>query len=261
MKKETVQTEKAFKNEGAVANRIAKLYLEQHPRTKKYPVRISSSEDDSEVVACYEFSESELAVLRKWQDMSKDERSDYSCLGEYLEEQHCDDLINRLLDGHSPLALDIIEDCDLDSPEMFMACSVRTLNDDGQLNQPYLRNISFTNEEYLELFALLLRNGNNYSVNHLVFTHPELSKKIMKHCCISNMLLAYIDDTPFIVELDEVKNAVKSVLNPFIDVLHLFDSDDKELASFVRFHQVAPSSEILSEEDTDEQMFHVAINK
>lgn len=236
MEKLNEAIERMLNERKELANRVAQMYLEQFPRKKKYPVCLSCSEDCSEATCCYDFNDDELAILRQWQNMSKVDRSDYCGLGEFLEEKGRTDIVERLTEGHSPIQIDTVDDCDLDKPLSFIKCSVRKLQDEGQLSKPESKSVALTDEEYKKLLAHMLIN-RNFTVNSLVYVFPELGQRIMFNCedCIGGAIMPSY--RPFIVELDEMKDAVAAILDPLKDALNLFNSKDEALRDFALCNQ------------------------
>lgn len=248
--------ESMHKTEQELADRITQMYLEQFPRKMRYPIDLSCSEDDSEVTYYYEFSDDELAILRQWQDMSKVDRSDYDWLGGFLEEKGRTDIVERLTEDHFPIPFDLINDCDLDNPLSFMRCSVRKLQEDGQLSRPENRGVALSDEEYKQFLAHMLID-HNFTVNSLVYVFPELGKKIMYSCEDSIAGAHYPSLRPFIVELDELKAVMSDILDPFKDVIHLFDSKDEALRDFALRKQITPNTAEIFEKTSDEAEFKV----
>lgn len=79
------------------AQRIADMYIQRFPREKKYGITLTSTEDDGEDIFYYQMSERELGILRKWENLDDDEREDYADLGDFLESEGAQDLINKYL--------------------------------------------------------------------------------------------------------------------------------------------------------------------
>ena len=102
----------------------------------------------------------------------------------------------------------------------------------------------------------------HYSVNMLVYKRPEIAQKIMSH--IVSVYLDGICDykEPFLCDLYELKNVVKSILDPFENKLQLFESNDEEIKEFVIKHQIeiiGDGEEIYSE-NTETDSYHCVLN-
>ena len=81
---------------------------------------------------------------------------------------------------------------------------------------------------------------------------PELGQKIMWK------LTPDWRTKPFVCEMCELKEAVNNILNPFKDVLNIFDSQNKDIKKFAIKHQITENSnDEIFDETTDNDNFHV----
>ena len=81
---------------------------------------------------------------------------------------------------------------------------------------------------------------------------PELGQKIMLK------LTPDWRTEPFVCEMCELKEAVINILNPFKDVLHIFDSTNKDIKKFAIKHQILGNSyDEIFNETTDNDNFQV----
>ena len=220
----------------AIAQKIAHLYLEKFPRPNMYGVDVISSEDDSCGTFYHKLRDEEIAVLRKFANRSEDEQD--IGLHEWLECEGQNELIDKLLDFYSPFQLDLLSDVDIDHPLKFCRFVIRGQKSDGTLTNPEYIGVDLTDDEYIALMTDLIKSSNHYSVNMMVYKRPEIAQKIMSH-----IVSVYLDGigeftAPFLCDLYELKNVVKSILNPFEDKLQLFDSNDEEIKGFVIRNQI-----------------------
>ena len=240
-----------------LALRIAKMYLMKSPRVKKYGITLTSSECANEMTFYHPLSDEEIKILKGWKEDPENEEYGIS-LGEYLEIEGCNDLTDKLLENPTPMHLDIISDCDMDNPLMFTAFSMQILNDDGSFSNPTFITIPLSDEDYLELLTELIKLSNRLSINMLVYQKPKMGQHIMS--CLAKGYMDYQFDLydPFVCDMCELKDAAKSILDPFTDVLHLFESEDEEIRKFVIEHQIVEndSAEIYGE-NREGDMFYI----
>ena len=81
---------------------------------------------------------------------------------------------------------------------------------------------------------------------------PELAQKIMWK------LTSDWRTEPFVCEMCELKEAVINILDPFKDVLNIFDSQSKDIKKFAIKHQIIENSnDEIFDETTDNDNFRV----
>jgi hypothetical protein len=240
-----------------LAPRIAELYLKKFPRERKYCITLTSSECANEMSFYHPLSDEEIKILKGWREDPENEEYGIS-LWEYLEIEGCDDLTDKLLENPTPMHLDTISDCDMDNPLMFTVFSMQILNDDGTFRNPTYITIPLSDEEYLELLAELIKRSNQLSINMLVYQKPKMGQYIMN--CLARGYMDYQFDlpNPFVCDMYELKHAAKDILDPFTDVLHLFESEDEEIRKFVIEHQIVENdNDEIFEEHKENDSFHV----
>lgn len=240
-----------------LAPRIAELYLKKFPREKKYGITLTSSECANEMTFYHPLSDEEIKILKGWREDPENEEYGIS-LWEYLEIEGCDDLTDKLLENPTPMHLDTISDCDMDNPLMFTVFSMQILNDDGTFRNPTYITIPLSDEEYLELLAELIKQRNKLSINMLVYQKPKMGQYIMS--CLARGYMDYQFDlpNPFACDMYELKHAAKDILDPFTDVLHLFESEDEEIRKFVIEHQIVDNeNDEIYKEDRENDTFHI----
>ena len=240
-----------------LAPRIAELYLKKFPREKKYGITLTSSECANEMTFYHPLSDEEIKILKGWREDPENEEYGIS-LWEYLEIEGCDDLTDKLLENPTPMHLDTISDCDIDNPLMFTAFSMQILNDDGTFRNPTYITIPFSDEEYLELLTELIKQSNRLSINMLVYQKPKMGQYIMSSLARGYMDYQFDLPNPFVCDMCELKHAAKDILDPFTDVLHLFESEDEEIRKFVIEHQIVENdNDEIFEEHKENDSFHV----
>ena len=215
-----------------IASYIAKLYLKQFPRKDLYPITTSQEPDDKGMATTYyELSDEEISILKSWKDYPVIDDCEYS-LHDYLKIKGFDNLMDKIIDNQYHPEFRYIIDCDMDSPLKFATFSMQIQKSDGSFQNPSYVSLVLSDEEYLELLTELIRHSNSFSVNKLLCQKPELGIRIMR---------GLVDDwcrDPFVCDFYELKNVVKSILDPFNDVLHLFESEVEEIKKFAIKHQI-----------------------
>ncbi len=247
-KMEELDREKAFEKD--FSSQLASLYMEKFPRKKSYSITLSSETDDGSV-GYFELSDEEVNIFRSWEEYPVIEDIEYD-LNEFLELKGYDDLIYKICDSFYYTGYNTLVNCDMDSYLKFTDFSIRTQKNDGTISEPSYTSISLSDEEYYDLLKELIERRNNLSVNMLVFMMPELGQKIMLK------LTPDWRTEPFVCEMCELKEAVINILNPFKDVLHIFDSTNKDIKKFAIKHQILGNSyDEIFNETTDNDNFQV----
>ena len=250
--------EKQEKSDLEVARTIANLYLDKFPRNQSFGITLSSTEDDSELTFYHELSIEEIDVLRKCSTIAFEE----DCtIDEILSEEGHDELAERLVDHGTPLPLNIIDSIDFDNPLKFTRFSFQSINDDGTLGYKRRIGTPLTDDEFKEILIELLLNKNRYSMNMLVYHKPELCQKIIKHITYASMDNQFENWNSYIADMCEHKDICERILNPFKDILNIFNSEDKEISNYALRHQIVPDddNEIYANyEETDS--FHCLMN-
>ena len=243
-----------------MARKIAKIYLEKYPRPYSYGVDVVSTEDDSQGTFYHELNDEDLEILRGFVNRPEDEWD--IGLEEWLESEQQDALIEKLLDFYSPFALNLLSDVDLEHPLKFTRFVIRYQLSDGSFTNPFYIGINLTDEEYEDLMSDLISSSNRYSVNMMVYQKPEIAQRIMSH--IVNVFMDGVCEfrEPFICDLFELKSVVKSILDPFEDKLHLFESENEDIRKYVRQHQVDPdgAGEEIYVEKKEGDSYHCVLN-
>ncbi len=220
-----------------VAHVIADLYLKQYPRELSYGVKLTSSEDDSELILYHELSKEEIEILKKCSAIAVEE---VCTLDEILSGEGYDELVEKLVEHDTPMDLDIVDSIDLDNPLKFTQFSFQSLNEDGTLGYKRSLGMNLTDDEFKEILEELLLYKNHYSMNMLVYHKPELCQKIMRHLTYASVDYKYENWNFYIADMIEHKEICEKILNPFKDVLGLFKSKDSNIKEFALCHQLVP---------------------
>ena len=241
-----------------IAQKIANQYLEKFPRMLSYGVRLTSSEDDSEMTFYHKLSKEEIEVLHKCSAVAVEENC---TLDEILSGEGHDNLAEKLVEHCTPMPLNIIDSVDLDNPLKFTLFSFQSIKEDGTLG--YRQNIgtALTDVEFKEILIELLLNNNRYSMNMLVYRKPELCQKIIRHITYASMDYQFENWNSYITDMYEHKDICERILNPFKDILKIFNSKDKAIANFALRHQIVPDgdNEIYARYDGTDN-FHCIMN-
>lgn len=244
-------------NDHEVAQIIADLYLKKFPRAQSYGVTLSSSEDDSEMTFYHKLSKKELDVLRKCSVIAFEENC---TLGEILSEEGYEELANKLVENYTAMPLDIIDSIDLDTPLKFTNFRFQHINEDGTLGYERRIGTQLTDDEFKEILVELLLYKNRYSMNMLVYHKPELCQKIIRHITYASMDNKFENWNPYFADMCEHRDICEKILNPFIDILNIFNSEDKTIAKFALQHQITPDAGEIYIQNRDTYSLHCVVN-
>ena len=237
-----------------LAPKIAELYLKKFPRDKYYAVTLYASDwTDNTGTEYFRLNDDEIEVLRNWKNNPVIDDYEYD-LHEYLEEKGHTELIDKIVENNSyfGMGLDSLVDCDMEHSLKFSDFSMQIQNKDGSFRNRSIVSLAINDEEYLELLSELIKRSNELSINMLVFMKPEIGKHLMRG------LVGEHRTEPFVCDMYELKNAAKSILDPFTDVLQLFESEDEELRKFVIEHQIVDNeNDEIYKEDRENNTFHI----
>lgn len=245
-----------------IANKIATVYLEKFPRRKLYGVHLTSIGYASEMTVYTSLSEEEIKIIKECSLIANEE----SCsLDEILDSEGYNDLLEKLFEHDTCLPLNSVESVDLDNPLKFTSFSYQELNDNGELE--YMRSIGceLTDDEFKEILVELLLSSNRYSMNMLVYRKPDLCQKITRHITYASMDYQFENRSSYIADMYEHKSICESILNPFKDILDIFNSNDDHIRKFAINHQLVPECGEQNElyanyEDHGNDSFHVLMH-
>lgn len=228
------------KNDMEVAQMIATLYLEKFPRKQSYGVTLSSTEDDSEMTYYHVLSKEEIDILQECSTIAIEE----DCtLDEILSDEGHDEMVEKLFDNDTFRPLNCIDSVDFDNPLKFTKFSFLSIKEDGTLGYKQIIGTALTDDEFKEILIELLLYKNRYSMNMLVYHKPELCQKIIKHITYASMDNQFENWNTYIADMCEHKDICEKILDPFIDILNIFNSEDKAIAKFALHHQIVPDDD------------------
>ena len=239
------------------AERIVALYLDRFPRKESYGVTLSSSEDDSEMTFYHTLSEEELEILHVCSAIALQE----DCtLGEILSDEGYDELEEKLVAHDTVFPLNIVSAIDLDTPLKFTKFHLQHITEDGSLGSKQTIGVELTDREFKEILIELLLHSKRYSMNMMAYHKPELCQKIMEHLTRASLDGITENWHPFIADMCEHKRICESILNPFIDVLDIFNHEDKAISKFAHQHQIVPEAGEIYIQTNGTDWFHCVMH-
>lgn len=241
------------------ANKIATIYLDKFPRKKSFGVTLTSTEDDSEMTFYHSLSDEELEILKKCSCIADEEECS---LAEILDNEGHVDLLEKLVEHDTPMPLNIVKSIDLHNPLKFTNFSYQGLQDNGELGYKSIIGTNLTDDEFKEILVELLLFSNRYSMNMLVYRKPDLCQKITRHIAYASMDYLFENSNSYIADMHEHKYICESILNPFKDILGIFNSNDDRTKTFAINHQLVPEGNELytNYEDHGDDLFHVLMH-
>lgn len=216
---------------------IAKIYLEKNPRKELYPISFESTDIPNEGTLYFELTEHEKEVLSTWELLPNEKKSDYSFLHEYLEANNHWEILDKFMDASCPNGLDLVIDCNLNGLEKFTTLSVKSINTQNQIISKKI-NIFLTDEDYVDILSDFLMN-QYFSFNYLLIKKPYLAGKITEDV-FNRMNFPCLPLDPFVIYFDEISAVANKIMNPQIDVINLFDSEEQILKDFATMNSYAP---------------------
>ena len=221
-----------------VAHQIAEMYLQKFPRPYLYGANLKSTEFADALTTYHELTEEEMAIIQHWKATTEDPNEVEYDLDQYLQEFGHTDLLDKLLEHGTPMDLDRLKSVDLDNPRQFTSFTIQFKEDDGSLTLPYDIGCPLTDSQYIELLVQCLLNSNRLSMNMLVYRTPEIAQHIIRHLTWSYCDFNFETSKDSLISLDELKSIAESILDPSVDILHLFDSEDIRIQTFMRGHRI-----------------------
>ena len=221
-----------------VAHQIAEMYLQKFPRPYLYGANLKSTEFADALTTYHELTEEEMAIIQHWKATTEDPNEVEYDLDQYLQEFGHTDLLDKLLEHGTPMDLDRLKSVDLDNPRQFTSFTIQFKEDDGSLTLPYDIGCPLTDSQYIELLVQCLLNSNRLSMNMLVYRTPEIAQHIIRHLTWSYCDFNFETSKDSLISLDELKSVAESILDPSVDILHLFDSEDIRIQTFMRGHRI-----------------------
>lgn len=239
------------------AKKIAELYLERFPRKLCCEVNVGPSEL---ILASFllEVNDDEIAILRecmKSVDTDSLRRRGATTLEAVLKQKGYTDLLGRL---HKPLTTDEkkkeiehlckcfsceqtphIDSVNVCNPKKYATFGyLEYRGDDAPLNDQFVE-LPLTDDEFRDILAKCLYTANRYTMNELVADMPMLSQRLMRMAMAETcVLLNDNHSSPFILDMTEIKSVAARILNPFVDLLGLFKSEDEDINAFLLENQI-----------------------
>lgn len=269
-KEDFLKTIETHKN---VSKKIADLYLERFPRKLCCEVYVGPSEL---TLASYllEVNDDEIAILRECMKSVDTDglcRRDATTLETVLKQKGYSDLLNRL---RKPFTTDekkkeiehlcecfsreltpyinSVNVCDLKKYATFGYFEYR--GDYAPRNEQFVE-LPLADDEFRDILAKCLYSANKYTMNEMIADTPLLSQRLMRMAMAETCFLLNDNSSPFILDMTEIKSIAARILDPFVDLLGLFKSEDEDIKAFLLENQLIggePSSydfEAVEEED------------
>lgn len=245
------------------SKKIAALYLKQFPRKLCCEVNVGPSEL-SLASFLYEVTDEEIAILRecmKSVDTDSLCRRDAITLEVVLKQKGYTDLLYRL---RKPLAtdkkkkeiehlckcfscertphIDSVNVCDLKKYATFGYIEYRC--DDAPLKEEFVE-LPLTDNEFIDILAKCLYSANRYTMNELIADMPMLSQRLMRMAMAETCFILKDKAFPFILDMTEIKLVAAKILDPFVDLLGLFKSEDEDIKDFLAENQLIDGESLL----------------
>lgn len=216
-----------------VANRIASIYLDQFPRELCYKVEVFGEETGELDFFYMPLSDEMIGKIRECYKISGDLDTEFPEVWDDILMFYSNSLY-KLFDATC------INSVDIEHPLKFTEFSYYQINKKHQVDCQRSAGISLTDEQFKELLVELLIHKNEYTVNMLAYEKPELAGDVLYKLDNAVYDWKMINTKPTAYDFSELKGICYRILNPFQDILHLFDADDEELRRFALSHQIVP---------------------
>lgn len=248
---------KMIENHRETVRKIADLYLERFPRKLCCGVIVGPSEL---TLASFllEVTDYEIAILRECMKSVSFDANGWrigKTLEEVLEQKGHTDLLNRLRKALScdekkreiehlsksfsckqTPYIDYVNVHDLKKYATFGYFEYRC--DDAPRNEQFVK-LPLTDHELRDILAKCLYTANRYTMNELVADMPMLSQRLMRMAMAETcVLLNDNHSSPFILDMTEIKSVAARILNPLVDLLGLFKSEDEDINAFLLENQI-----------------------
>lgn len=238
------------------ARKMADLYLEKFPRKLCCEVNVGPSVL-SLASFLLEFDDEEIAILRecmKSVDTDSLHRSDATTLETVLKQKGYTDLLNRL---RKPFDTDekkeeieqlckcfsceqtphiaFVNVCD---PKKYATFGYFEYRGDIAPRNEQLIEMPLTDEEFRDILAKCLYTANKYTMNELIVDMPLFSQRLMRMAMAETYFFLNDNACPFILDITEIKSIAARILDPFVDCLGLFGSDDEAIKALLAENQL-----------------------
>ena len=247
---------KIIENYKESARKIADLYLERFPRKLCCEVNVGPV-GLSFASFLLEVDDDEIGILREcMKSVDNDSwcRSDVTTLELVLKQKGYTDLLNRL---RKPLATDEKKK-DIEHLSKFFSCkqtpyidyvNVHDLKkyatfgyfeyrgDDAPRNEQFVE-LPLTDDEFRNILTKCLYTANRYTMNELIADTPLLSQRLVRMAMAETCIRTDNNAYPFILDMTEIKSVAARILDPFVDLLGLFGSEDEDIKAFLMENQL-----------------------
>ena len=231
---------------------VANLYLEKFPREICYGVECYYYGPEKTETFYRALTDMQIAVLKECTIKAEAEGCD---LEQILENEGHHGLIKYLKPRDNSTLEYKIKSLDFNDIHKYTIFYCQEIETDHKIGPTHNYRIALTDEEYKEILAELLLNGNYYSMNMLVYEKPEICQRIMKNLTkASTKYPRWFNYNAFAVDMIELKSVCETILNPIKDVIGAFKSDDRYIRELVISNQISPGirdKEIFSYGDDD----------
>ena len=72
----------------------------------------------------------------------------------------------------------------------------------------------------------------------LVYKAPEAAQHVIRHLTWAYCNFQFETNKDSLICLDELKSVAQSILDPSVDILHLFDSEEIRIKAFLKGHRI-----------------------
>lgn len=247
---------KMIENHRETARKIADLYLERFPRELCCEVNVGPAEL-SLASFLLEVTDDEISTLRECMKSVSFDANGWrigKTFEEVLEQKGHTDLLNRL---RKPLSCDE-KKREIEHLSKCFSCkqtpyinyvNVHNLKkyatfgyleyrgDDAPRNELSVE-LPLTDDEFRDILAKCLYTANRYTMNGLIADTPLLSQRLMRIAMSDTYLSTDGNAHPFILDMTEIKSVAARILDPLVDLLGLFGSDEEDIKEFLHENQL-----------------------
>lgn len=225
-----------------IATRVAKMYVERFPREEHYLVSYCSLDDDWEGYAYKTLSSDEKDIVNAWKNDPEGE-ADGMLLDEYLETHGHQELLDRLNSYTSDDRVYLLKSVDLNDTRKYMRIEVQECKEVDGKQIKYAYNVPVSDDDFVELLAeRISAMFKAFTFNMMVYKMPELAQSMMKYVVETTGWDMYDNPNPFAIVMTELEEIAYSILNPGVDVLGIWHSDDDPaFAEFLQECKIVPS--------------------
>lgn len=252
-KEEFLKTIETHKN---VSKKIADLYLERFPRGLCCEVNVGPAEL-SLASFLLEVNDDEIAILRecmKYTDADSLMRRDATTLEDVLKEKGLTDLlsllrkpldtdekkkeIEHLCKCFSSNATPHIKSVNAYDPKKYATFGYLEYRGDDAPRNELSVELPLTDDEFRDILAHCLYKANRFTMNDMIAEMPLLTQKLMRIAMSDTYLSTDGNAHPFILDMTEIMSVAARILDPLVDLLGLFGSDEEDIKEFLLQNQL-----------------------